>query len=92
MIGACLAKTNRERAYDFCRQDLQASTARFDDVHCGDLAAGFTSVGETLAAGRRARTRSSARKVYYEAIRRQKICVVVLSDGYREQRGERGGG
>jgi hypothetical protein len=63
---------------------LQASTTRFGDVHCGDLAARFLAVEETLAACGRARKRSRARKARYEAIRRPKICVVVLSDGYRE--------
>jgi hypothetical protein len=78
------AKTNRERAYDLCGQDFQASTARFGDVHCGDLAARFTAAEETLAVGRRARKRSRVRKARYAPIRSSKICVVVLSDGYRE--------
>jgi hypothetical protein len=77
-------KTNRERAYDFRGQDFQVSIARFGDVHCGDLAARFLAVEETLAACGRARKRSRARKARYEAIRKPKICVVVLSDGYRE--------
>jgi hypothetical protein len=58
--------------------------ARIGDVHCGDLVARFLAVEETLAACGRARKRSRARKARYEAIRRPKICVVVLSDGYRE--------
>jgi hypothetical protein len=78
------AKTNRERAYEFRRQDFQAWSARSGHVHCGDLATRFMAVEETLAACGRARKRSRARKVRYEAIRRLKICVVVLSDGYRE--------
>jgi hypothetical protein len=43
------AKTNRERTYDLCGQDFQASTARFGDVHRGDLEARFLAVEETLA-------------------------------------------
>jgi hypothetical protein len=78
------AKRNRERVYDFCLQDFEASTARFGDVHCGDLVARPTAIEERLAAGGRAHKRSRARKARYEAIRRPKICVVVLSDGYRE--------
>jgi hypothetical protein len=50
------AKRNRKRACDFCLQDLQASTARFGDVHRGDLVARFMAVEETLAAVRTSAT------------------------------------
>jgi hypothetical protein len=52
MIGACLPRASEDESRarcDFCRQDFQASTARFGDVHRRDLKARFLAVEETLA-------------------------------------------
>jgi hypothetical protein len=78
------SKDESRASVRFLSTGFSSIAARIGDVHRGDLVARFMAVEETFAACGRARKRSSARKARYEAIRKPKICVVVLSDGYRE--------
>jgi hypothetical protein len=87
-MGARAGEDESRFEYDFRGQDFRRGPRASAAFPARARVARFMAVEETLAACGRARKRSTAQKARYEPIRRRKICVVVLSDDYREQ-GER---